>query len=65
MHLNFQTCQLLEILVKYFQLQCFKDWQLKTIKAVLKGKDTFVNQPAYWLREEPYLPVSSSGDWTP
>ena len=40
-----EDAQLLGILVKNFQLQCFKDWQLKTIKAVLKEKDTFVNHP--------------------
>ena len=46
MHLNFylEDAQLLGILVKRFQLQCFKDYQLKTIGCP-QGKDTFVNQP--------------------
>ena len=41
---DLEYAQLLGILVKHFQLQCFKDWQLKTIKVVLKGKKAFVNQ---------------------
>ena len=33
------------LLVKYFGFTTFKDWQLRTIKAVLEGKDSFVVQP--------------------
>ena len=36
---------LLGSLVKNFQRQSFKDWQLKVIHATLEGKDTLVVQP--------------------
>ena len=40
-----EDAQFLGLLVKHFKLSAFKDWQIKAIKATLKGRDTFINQP--------------------